>query len=253
VLTYHSVAFGPPPLHVDPTLFERHASTLTACGAVPLTVGEVASALRAGSLPERSVAVTFDDGYASVLEHALPALSARGIRATVFPVAGHLGRTSAWPTQPPAAPRLPLLDAAGLRRLADEGWEIGGHGIEHRPLRGLRGDDVAIELARCRSALSEATGVEVRSFAFPYGSVPAGSAAALAAAGYTAACGTRASHVVPGSDPLLLPRVDAHYLRDPARLARAAAGGAGAYLGVRRVASRVRRLVRADHARGDEP
>jgi hypothetical protein len=89
--------------------------------------------------------------------------------------------------------------------------------------------------------------VPVRSFAFPYGSIPDGAAHALVEAGYVAACTTRPGHVSLGTDLLALPRVDAHYLRSPARLQRAAGGGDLAYLAVRRAASRARRLIATDY------
>ena len=246
-VTYHAIATGPPPLHLDPSLFERHAEALVEARVTALTVSELADALRAGSLPERAVAITFDDGFASIADSAAPVLARHGLRATVFAVASHVGGSSDWSTQPASAPRLPLLGAEGLRALAVAGWEIGSHGRTHLPLASLDGAGLRDELAGSRSALEDLLGVPVRSFAFPYGSIPDGAAHALVEAGYVTGCTTRPGHVMLGSDPLALPRVDAHYLRGPARLQRAASGGDRAYLTVRRVASRARRLVATDY------
>jgi peptidoglycan/xylan/chitin deacetylase (PgdA/CDA1 family) len=246
-VTYHAIASGPPPLYIDPSLLERHVEVLVEARVTALTVSELADALRSGSLPERAVAITFDDGFASIAESAAPVLARHGLRATVFAVADHVGGSSDWSTQPASAPRLPLLDRGGLGALAAAGWEIGSHGRTHRPLGSLDAEGLRDELGGSRSALEDLLGVPVRSFAFPYGSIPDGAADALIEAGYAAACTTRPGHVTPGADPLALPRVDAHYLRSPARLRRAAGGGDLAYLAVRRVASRVRRLVASDH------
>ena len=247
ILTYHAIATGPPPLHVDPRLFERHVVSLAEARVTALTMCELADALRIGSLPERSVSITFDDGFASIADNAAPVLARHGLRATVFAVANHVGGSSDWSTQPASAPRLPLLDAERLRSLAAAGWEIGSHGRTHRPLVSLDAAGLREELAGSRSALEDLIGVPVRSFAFPYGSIPNGAGYALVEAGYVTACTTRPGHVSLGSDPLALPRVDAHYLRGPARLRRAASGGDRAYLTVRRVASRARRLVATDY------
>jgi peptidoglycan/xylan/chitin deacetylase (PgdA/CDA1 family) len=246
VLTYHSVEAAPPPLHVEPALFERHAEVLAESGAASLTVSELAAALADGDLPERAVAITFDDGFANVAREAAPVLTAHGLRATVFAVSGHVGGTSDWPTQPASAPRLPLLDAAALRGLVSLGWEIGSHGCDHRPLGTASAVDVHEQLQRSREELEALVGEPVRAFAFPYGDVPAGSRTALAEAEYSCGCTTRLEYVTSRTDPLALPRVDAHYLRDPRRLRRAAAGQAGAYLALRRVAARGRRAVRHD-------
>ena len=85
-----------------------------------------------GRPPERAVALTFDDGFASVVDHALPLLLERGFPATVFCVAGYLGGLNDWPTEParpPAALATPPRWPAGRRPL-----EIGSHGIQHAPL-----------------------------------------------------------------------------------------------------------------------
>ena len=87
----------------------------------------------------------------------------------------------------------------------------------------------------------------VRSLAYPYGSLPVDAAAAVGAAGYDAACTTRPSHVTAGANPAALPRVDAHYLRNPRRLCAAAAGHAVTYLAARRLAARARRRLVSDH------
>ena len=94
VLTYHAVERGPAPLCVDPDLFVEHLDCILESGARALTVRELAEALREGALDRPSVAITFDDGFASVVESAGPLIAERGLPATVFCVAGHLGGTS---------------------------------------------------------------------------------------------------------------------------------------------------------------
>lgn len=250
VITYHAIADGPPPLHVEPDLFERHVEVLVDAGVTSLTVSELATALRAGRLPERSVAITFDDGFAHLAERAAPLFAHHRLRATVFAVSDHVGGSSDWSTQPASAPRLPLLGGDALRELAAAGWEIGSHGRTHRPLATLGADDLRDELTGSRLALEELVGSPVRSFAFPYGAVPQGAHELLTAAGYTSACTTRPGHVSSGTEPLALPRVDAHYLRSPALVRRAAAGGGATYLTVRRAAARARRLLASDYRAG---
>jgi hypothetical protein len=106
-----------------------------------------------------------------------------------------------------------------------------------------------LEAHDSRALLQDATGADVCSFAYPYGVVPGGASAALASAGYTAACTTRIARVSFAGDPLRLPRVDAHYLRSPRRLDAALAGRLDRYLTVRRLASGTRRAARPDHGR----
>ena len=248
IVTYHAVERGPEPLCIDPAVFAEHAAVIAESGAETLTVRDLAARLRAGELPERAVAVTFDDGCASVAEHAAPRLAVHGVRATVYCVSGHVGGANDWPTQASWAPRLALAAAGALSGLARAGWEIGSHGVAHRPLAQL--DDAAArdEVVASRARLEDLTGAEVSSFAWPYGSRPSASAAALIRETYGAACGGGPAVVRPSSDPYALERVDAHYLRDPERLRRAIEGALDRQIATRALAARVRRLVRSDHA-----
>ena len=211
------------------------------------TVSQLAAALRAGDLPERAVALTFDDGFASVADEAAPLLAERGLTATVFCVAGYLGRASDWPSQPAAALRRPLASPDQLAGLARAGFEIGSHGLEHAPLDGAGEEVLRREIVESRSALEGAVGVHVSSFAYPYGALPGASGQSLVVERYAAACTTTIGRAVPECDLHALPRVDVHYLRRPELLRRALTGSLGSYLSVRRIAARGRRALRKDH------
>lgn len=248
ILTYHAVEIGPAPLCIDPERFRAHLDCLDASGATTLTVAELAALLSAGGLPEHAVALTFDDGFRSVVEHAAPQLLARGMRATVFCVADHLGGMNDWPTQPPGAPRRRLADAAELAELARSGFEIGSHGTRHLPLATASDAELERELSDSRRSLEDAVGVSVRSFAYPYGVLPPGTARRLVERTYSAACGSTMAVARKASDPLALPRVDAHYLRRTALLRRAATGSLRGYIRGRGAAARARRAVIRDYA-----
>jgi peptidoglycan/xylan/chitin deacetylase (PgdA/CDA1 family) len=253
ILTYHAVEDGPAPLCIDPAVFAEHVRTIAAAGCVAVTVSELAAALRAGDVPDRAVAITFDDGCASVAEHAAPVLREHGTRATIFCVAGHVGGANDWASQAPWAPRLRLADADALVSLAAEGWEIGSHGVEHSPLDDA-GEEVARrEVAESHKLLEEMLATTVSSFASPYGARPSAAAAALIAETYEAACAGGPAAVTRGADPFALPRVDAHYVRSPERLRRALTGSPGAYLALRGLASRLRRGMRKDYAEERSP
>jgi peptidoglycan/xylan/chitin deacetylase (PgdA/CDA1 family) len=204
-----------------------------------LTVRELAERLRSRRLPARAVAISFDDGYASVAREALPLLERRGLAATVFCVARRLGQASEWPSRAAWAPVLPLASAQELARLAAAGWEVGSHGLEHEP-----GD---AGFAESRELLEARVGVEVTSFAYPYGVVPPDARSALADAGYAAACTTRLARVDETTDPYELPRVDMHYLRSARLLHAVLAGRLDGYLRARSLGARARRLALRDH------
>ena len=64
--------------------------------ARPIRLVEVVQCLKIGRLPPRSVAVTFDDGYADNLYEAKPVLEKYEIPATVFVCSGYQGREFWW-------------------------------------------------------------------------------------------------------------------------------------------------------------
>ncbi len=244
VLTYHAVGTGPAPLFVEPELLREQLDAVVASGARSLTVSELAGVLGGGAVPEHAVALTFDDGAASVASVAAPLLAERGLRATVFCVAGSLGGSNDWGGRHQAGARFPLVTASELGELARAGIEIGSHGVEHLSLRSATDDVARREIVESKERLEQALGVPVRSFAYPYGVV---GAEKLVGETYAAACTTELTHTSAATDPLAIPRVDVHYLRNRARFRDALAGRSG-YLRARRVGARARRLIVRDDA-----
>jgi len=62
----------------------------------PISLRQLAKGLLDGNLPKRSVVVTFDDGYADVVDYAAPLLERYQIPATVFVSTGYVGREFWW-------------------------------------------------------------------------------------------------------------------------------------------------------------
>src|SRR3712207_6612027 len=93
ILLYHRVAelnSDPWSLAVTPSHFAEHLKILRQ-QACPIRLQQLSQALSDGKLPDRSVVVTFDDGYADNLYNAKPLLERYGIPATVFLTTGYIG------------------------------------------------------------------------------------------------------------------------------------------------------------------
>ena len=93
VLLYHRIAaldFDPQRLAVTPRHFAEHLEILKAC-CHPMPLRELVEGARGGTLPDRAVAITFDDGYADALEAGKPALERCGVSATAFLATAYLG------------------------------------------------------------------------------------------------------------------------------------------------------------------
>ena len=176
-----------------------------------------------------AVALTFDDGYHSVHEHAEPILREFGAAGTVFLVSSFMGR--------PQEPR--TLTWAQVESLHQGGWEIGAHTATHVDLRTLGRDAIVQEFAACDAAIHAAIGVRPRSFAYPFGYFT-DDALAVARAHYACAVSTRMGWLGPDRDPHLLPRLDSYYFRRPGAHRRFGSAGFRAWLGLRALARRAR-------------
>jgi peptidoglycan/xylan/chitin deacetylase (PgdA/CDA1 family) len=117
------------------------------------------------------VELSFDDGYASDVEIALPAIIQRGLSARFFPLAGQLGRPG-------------YLDAGGVRELSSADMTVGTHGMRHRSWRRMDKPAQHEELTVARELLAEAAGIPVRTAACPFGAYDRGVLAALRERGY---------------------------------------------------------------------
>jgi peptidoglycan/xylan/chitin deacetylase (PgdA/CDA1 family) len=118
-----------------------------------------------------AVRLTFDDGNASDVALALPALRARGLHAEFFPVAGRLGEPGS-------------VDGAGLRELVGHDMTVGTHGMRHVCWRGLDEGDLDDELVAAREIITREIRRPVHTAACPFGSYDRHALRRLRALGY---------------------------------------------------------------------
>lgn len=218
VLFYHRVNPYPPArlgpvsreISVTPDAFERQLRHLAAGGWRGISLAECAAMLD-GSMPldPRALLITFDDGYEDNLLFAAPLLERYGFRATVFAVAGFLGRESGevWPYgDTPGHGR--FLDRTQLQTLVRSGFEIGSHTMTHPRLTEIDGPERARELGEARSLLEAAVAKPVTAFAYPEGDVDAAVEWAVSEAGYTLAFTTVPGRNGLGTRPTALRRTE---------------------------------------------
>ncbi|MFJ9706814.1 polysaccharide deacetylase family protein [Streptomyces sp. NPDC101234] len=187
VAMYHSVgdcSDDPYRVTVTPGRLEKQLRWLRRRGLRGVSVTELLAA-RARGEGRRLVGLTFDDGYADFLDHALPLLDRWGCGATLFVLPGRLGGDNAWD---PLGPRKPLLTADAIRRAAAGGVEIGAHGLTHVDLTKADADTLRAETAESRSLLEDLIQSPVDGFCYPYGTVDRRAVDAVRDAGYGYAC-----------------------------------------------------------------
>lgn len=244
VFTFHALDGRSDLAACPPEVFAHAVGRLARLGVSCLTVGAVAERVSAGrGLPERSVALTFDDGYESVYHHALPVLRRHGFVATLFPSVGETEPGGRGHERLPSLEGRPMLTWDQIRDLRDHGWEIGAHGCQHRPLPERAGPEAAADIARSRERIARETGEEVRGFSYPFGRYTARVQGAVREAGFAYAVSDLMGRVTPASDPFALERIETFYLRGPGRFDVATGPAQGLVLAALRGARAVRRGV----------
>jgi peptidoglycan/xylan/chitin deacetylase (PgdA/CDA1 family) len=195
VLMYHSIS--PPdgdsdPLCVSPERFEAQMLYLKRHNLRGVSMRELYLAMSAGDVGGL-VGITFDDGYEDFLSSALPTLERLSFSATVFVVAGMLGKMNTWEHRGGPRPQLRLLEANGVREISERGIEVGSHTVTHPRLPGLDPEKLVHEVSDSRQILGEIVGAPVGGFSYPYGNLDSWAIQAARRTGYLYAVGTKKS------------------------------------------------------------
>ena len=186
VIGWHRFGTVPDGLTTTMDAFRRQLDVLDEWGAVILPLDEAVTRLETGTLPARAVVLTFDDGYASVVEQAWPILHERGLPATMFMVSGYLdaGLRLPW-DEADADPELVRLMTRGqLEEAAQSGLDIGSHTVSHPWLPRQDPGRLDRELGDSRAALEDLLHRSIESVAYPAGGWNAEVREAAARAGY---------------------------------------------------------------------
>lgn len=215
-LGYHAVSPSwPAVLASTPGQLDRQVRLLLGRGYTPTSFHRAVTDPPAA----RTLSVTFDDAYGSVIERAFPILEAHGVPGTVFVPTSFVGdeRPMSWPGIEQwlggrHEDELRCMSWEDLRHLTDAGWEIGTHAHSHPVLPNLPDYKLADELGRSRELCRERLGIPCRSVSYPYGEYDERVVAAARAAGYEA--GATLALPLSETDPLRFPRVGVYRADD---------------------------------------
>jgi peptidoglycan/xylan/chitin deacetylase (PgdA/CDA1 family) len=188
VLCYHAVSRDwTADLSVTPDALDRQLGLLRRRGY------EGATFARAVSDPpaRRTLAVTFDDAYRSVIELAGPILERHGFPGSVYVPTAYAGseRPMSWPgidnwTGTEHERELVPMSWDELAELANTGWEVGSHTRTHPRLTRLDDGELAAELRDSRAECEDRLGRPCKTIAYPYGDVDERVVEAARGAGY---------------------------------------------------------------------
>lgn len=158
-------------------------------------------------LPDTAVAVTFDDGFASTFEYAMPVLARYGIPATMFIVADRIGGDNDWMHRR-GMPQRALMDAGQIREMHAANITIGSHTLTHPRLPECVPAEMSREIADSKARLEDILSHPVQHFAYPHGLYNNAAHRIVEQAGYLSACSTRSGFNNKETDRYELRRIE---------------------------------------------
>jgi len=212
ILTFHALDKQSLAVSFPPHLFRWGMAHLYASGFKTLELPALLKYLQQQiPFPDRSFAITFDDGYQSVFEQAFPVLQRYGFSATVFLTTGENGDSSDGRRLPSMCGRS-MLSWSEIKEMHRSGVHFGAHTLTHPNLTRLPNERIKAEVSGSQQIIEDALGEQSTCFAYPYGSYNACVREIVRQHFMSAYSDTLGlAHV--RSDIFAIERVDAYYLR----------------------------------------
>jgi peptidoglycan/xylan/chitin deacetylase (PgdA/CDA1 family) len=164
ILLYHSIDLNNAHYNVNPEQFEMQMEYLRKNYDV-VSLDTILNFIKKGkNLPEKPVAITFDDGYYSVYQNAYPVLKRYRFPAAVFIATGYVQKQ-----MPLNRIQLRMLGWNEIREMSNNDVTIGAHTITHPDLEQVDLETAKKEILGSREEIEENIGKDVRYFASPYG------------------------------------------------------------------------------------
>ena len=166
ILMYHKISASESEgLTISASKLEEQFQYLSKAGFRSYNLSELMDLKRLPS--KKSVVITFDDGYVSQLEFAVPLLEKYHLKATFFIPLKYLGQTDAWNT-----PSYPLMTADQLKSLNPTRIELGYHSFAHQKYNELSLSEIAEDTRQAFETASKNELSLTSTLAYPYGKFP---------------------------------------------------------------------------------
>ena len=158
VLNYHMVNPMVISLAIDPTDFDWQMKYLVDHGYHTISPDELYAFLEGkGTLPDRPVLITFDDGYVDNYTNAYPILKKYNLKATIFIVTGFVSERKGY------------LTWDQLREMEQHGITAQSHTVTHAPLPELSDERIREELVVSKQQAEAELGHPIEFIAYPTG------------------------------------------------------------------------------------
>lgn len=203
ILMYHYVRIVTDPkdklgidLSVPPDMFDQQMKLLVDKGFTTITLDDFVNSWKTSTpLPQKSIILTFDDGYDDFYTAAFPILKKYNIKATTYVVTGFLDK-------------LHYLTKSQLKELSQSPLiTIASHTLTHADLKTLTGKKLHDEIFESKAWLENFTGHTIDHFAYPFGRYLDATIQETKKAGYLTATTTHFGNTHTEKDQLTTTRV----------------------------------------------
>jgi peptidoglycan/xylan/chitin deacetylase (PgdA/CDA1 family) len=198
IIMYHRIGEEAvfPSTSVTKEQFDAHVSLLEKQKYTVWSLEKLSMALRSGrAIPDRTVAITFDDAYRSIYDIAWPRLKQAGMPFTIFVA-----------TKSVDARASGFMTWDHLREMTEGGVTIGNHTRTHLHMAGASLEQNRKEILHARRRISEELSVNPSLFAYPYGEMSNEVRDLVIAEGFKAAFGQHSGVAHSSDDIYFLPR-----------------------------------------------
>lgn len=197
VLYYHSV--DPSEANeviISPEKLREELNFIKDSGYTTLTMSELNDYILNNSpIPEKSIVITFDDGYADNYANAFPILKELDIKATIFVISNFTDKDGYYMT------------SQQIKEMSDYGIDIQSHTASHAHLNQLTYEEQLNELKTSKEKLESITEKPVISIAYPFGDYDDNTILASKEAGYSLSFNTNRGLSDRNDNPLTLNRI----------------------------------------------
>jgi peptidoglycan/xylan/chitin deacetylase (PgdA/CDA1 family) len=154
---------------ISPGRFARQIERLGEAGWRTLTLAELSACVRGERRPgPYELAITFDDAYRGLRDHAFPVLEACGFSATCFVITEYAGRLNRWDIAY-GGRRFAHLAWRDMRKWQERGIDFASHTATHPRLTWVDDEQLSRELSASRAALADALDVDSTTLSYPFG------------------------------------------------------------------------------------
>jgi len=180
ILMYHSIAYEKDnPVRLPIENLEEQFKYLKDNGYYTITLTDLYNYFMTDTpIPEKSVVLTFDDGYVDNYTAMLPVLKKYNFKATIFVITGAIDKSANY------------LTSSQLIEMERYGVDIESHTVSHENLKDISKDKQLETLIKSKEDLEKMLNKKVNFFAYPFGGYTKTSIEAVREAGYTMAITT---------------------------------------------------------------